>query len=358
MTAEPGADDEPGSHVSAPTARALSVPALSVHGVSRRFGEVTAVDDVSFDVAGSELVALVGPSGCGKSTLLRIIAGLIPTETGQVELAGVVVDDTHTSLPPERRQVGLVFQDHAVFPHLSVAANVGFGVRTGRGRRASRVAEMLDLVGLGGYAQRYPHELSGGERQRIALARALAPGPSLMLLDEPFASLDPNLRAQIRHDVVEILRSTATPAVFVTHDQGEALAIGDRIAVMSAGCIVQIDTPQHVFHAPVDRFVAAFMGEADFLSGDDLRTDLDLADVVGDVMARPDDIEFSVDPDGTAWVTALEFRGSAWSCTLQLASGATVRSTHSHIERVELGTTVSPRLVLGHRLVPITPIVP
>ncbi len=168
--------------------------ALRIDVVSKRFGDTVAVDEVSFELGEHELLALVGPSGCGKSTLLRMIAGLQPTESGSIELGGRIVDDGRRSIPPEARRVGLVFQEHALFPHLTVAGNVAFGVR--HGDRTGRVAEMLELVGLAGYGDRYPHELSGGERQRVALARALAPEPALLLLDEPFASLDPNLRSR------------------------------------------------------------------------------------------------------------------------------------------------------------------
>ncbi len=334
------------------------VAMLRVEGVTKRFGEVTAVGGVSFEVLDDQMLALVGPSGCGKSTLLRMVAGLVPTESGAIELDGVLVDDSHTSLPPELRRIGLVFQEHALFPHLTVDGNVGFGVRASRAERTARVAEMLGLVGLSRYGGRYPHELSGGERQRVALARALAPDPALMLLDEPFASLDPNLRAQIRADIVAILRSTGTPAVFVTHDQAEALAIGDRIAVMDAGRIVQLDDPATVFHRPVDRFVAAFMGEADFVSIAEFRHGF-ATSVDGDppddevLMLRPDDISFDVVCDGSASIVHAEFRGSSWCYTIRLAGGATVRSMRPHIAPVELGSTVDVALVPGHQPVPV-----
>lgn len=332
---------------------------LLVNGVTKHFGDTVAVDDVSFALGDHELLALVGPSGCGKSTLLRLVAGLLSTEVGSVELGGIVVDDGRTVVPPERRRVGLVFQEHALFPHLTVAANIGFGVRSGG--RVERVAEMLDLVGLTGYGARYPHELSGGERQRVALARALAPRPSLLMLDEPFASLDPGLRTRIRDDVAAILRSTGTPAVFVTHDQNEALAIGDRIAVMRSGRIVQIASPEAVFHTPVSRFVGAFMGDADFVDSPDALRDLDgvrAADLDGChaarwVMLRPDDVTFTVDDRGSAVVTAAEFRGSTWCYTLRLVSGAVLRSMRSHLDHVPVGTTVAPALVPGHRPVPV-----
>lgn len=323
---------------------------LRVDHVSKRFEGVTAVDNVSFEMGDHEVLALVGPSGCGKSTLLRILAGLQPTETGTVELGGHVVDDGHRPVPPEGRRVGLVFQEHALFPHLSVADNIGFGVRDGD--RTSRVGYMLELVGLGGYDGRYPHELSGGERQRVALARALAPRPALLLLDEPFASLDPNLRSRVRDDVVAILRSTLTPAILVTHDQKEALAVGDRVAVMQAGRIIQIDTPERVFHAPINCFVAAFMDEANFLPWG-----VAAAEIFGIgapptptaiAMVRPDDITFSVEADGAASVDAAEFRGSTWCYTLRLPSGGTVRSLQPHLERIAVGSRVTPAMRVGH----------
>lgn len=328
--------------------------ALQVDDVSKRFGDTVAVDHVSFELSAHELLALVGPSGCGKSTLLRMLAGLHGTESGSITLGGTVVDDGHRALPPERRRVGLVFQEHALFPHLSVADNVGFGVRDGTTRE--RVAEMLTVVGLAQYGERYPHELSGGERQRVALARALAPRPALMLLDEPFASLDPNLRARVRDDVVRILRSSGTPAVFVTHDQNEALAVGDRVAVMRSGRVVQIGPPEDVFHAPASRFVAAFMGEADFVHRSEAGRLADERWPTDDgalVMVRPDDVTFTVDAAGNARVTGAEFRGSVWNYSLELESGATVHAIRSHLEHVAVGTTVTAVIRPGHRPVAV-----
>jgi iron(III) transport system ATP-binding protein len=326
--------------------------ALGVHQLVKRFGDVEALSDVSLELGNDELLALVGPSGCGKSTLLRIIAGLQRPDAGTVVLDGVTVEDDDTSIPPERRRVGLVFQDHALFPHLSVARNIAFGV--GKGPQADRrVGAMLEIVGLEGFGDRYPHELSGGERQRVALARALAPEPALMLLDEPFASLDPNLRARIRNDVVAILRSTGTPAVFVTHDQPEALAIGDRIAVMRGGRIAQLGSPEQVFHTPTDRFVGAFMGEADFVTAATARAEFGWeasADAADDavVMLRPDDIVISIDDAGTAVVVDEEFRGSTWNYAVQLESGAEIHATRSHLERLHVGATVTATIMPGH----------
>lgn len=326
--------------------------ALRVDRVAKHFDDTQAVDDVSFELADHELLALVGPSGCGKSTLLRMIAGLLPIDAGTIELGGRVVDDGRAVVPPERRHVGLVFQEHALFPHLTVAGNVGFGVRTGNRERT--VADVLEVVGLAGYASRYPHELSGGERQRVALARALAPQPALLLLDEPFASLDPNLRSQVRDDVVAIMRSTGTPAVFVTHDQNEALAVGDRVAVMRAGRIVQVDTPERVFHDPRSRFVAAFMGEASFVPAAIAAAEFGGVGSVPSsangsiVMLRPDDVTFETAAAGSAEVVAAEFRGSSWCYTLRLRSGDEVRSMRSHLDRIDIGTMVEPHVRPGH----------
>jgi len=332
---------------------------LRVHEVCKRFGRTVAVDRVSFDLGEREVLVLVGPSGCGKSTVLRMIAGLHTVDSGEIELGGVTVSSTTASMPPERRGVGLVFQEHALFPHLSVAANVGFGVR--RGDKHAQVDAMLQLVGLAGLGGRYPHELSGGERQRVALARALAPEPHLLLLDEPFASLDPNLRTRLRDDVVAILRATGTPAVFVTHDQGEALAVGDRIAVMRSGSIEQIGTPEDVYHQPVDHFVASFMGEAAFVPVKVVVDNIEgVPPVVGAehddlLMLRPDDVTFEVDDAGAARVTAAEFRGSTWCYRLTLPSSHEVLSMRTHLDRVDVGAAVNPRLRVGHRPVVVKP---
>ena len=324
--------------------------ALSVTDVSKRFGDAVAVDGISFELGDHELLALVGPSGCGKSTLLRMIAGLQPTETGSIELAGRIVDDGRRPAPPEERRVGLVFQEHALFPHLTVADNVGFGVRDGD--RAGRVREMLELVGLTDHGDRYPHELSGGERQRVALARALAPRPALLLLDEPFASLDPNLRSRVRDDVAAILRATRTPAIFVTHTQLDAMAVGDRVAVMESGRIVQLGTPEDVFHSPTSRFVAAFMGEASFLPWGEAASDIAGIGHTGPraalAMIRPDDLTFTCGAHGSAEIVAAEFRGSSWCYTMRLASGGLVKSLRSHLDRIAVGTRVDPSMRPGH----------
>lgn len=331
--------------------------ALQLSGVSKRFGSTIAVDRATIAVAPGERLALVGPSGCGKSTLLRLVAGLHVVGTGTIEISGRVVDDGHrVRLAPEHRHVGLVFQEHALFPHLTVADNVSFGLRR-HPHRARRAAEMLELVGLERYGERFPHELSGGERQRVALARALAPEPALLLLDEPFASLDPNLRTRLRRDVLDILRTANTAAVLVTHDQAEALATGERVAVMHHGSIVQCDDPTSVFHAPATRFVAAFMGEADFLACDDLALiapeQVRRYDAAVSIMVRPDDLAVLPNPATGAVIVDAEFRGSTWCYTVELPSGTHVRSIHSHIAPLRVGDAVTVQLVPGHHPVRI-----
>jgi iron(III) transport system ATP-binding protein len=344
------------------------LPTLEVSGLRKRFGSTQAVDDVGFTVGAHEIVCLVGPSGCGKSTVLRIVAGLQRPDAGQVRLAGRTLDDGTAHVAPERRGIGIVFQDHALFPNLTVGANVAFGLGR-RGRRATkaRVAEMLELVELDGYDGRYPHELSGGERQRVALARALAPEPEVLLLDEPFASLDHNLRIQVRTEVMRILRAAGTPAVFVTHDQLEALAVGDRVVVMRDGRIEQVGPPAAVFHNPTNRFVARFLGEADFVPahvvGDRVDTELGSCALDGppptaapgsELVVRPDDVVFVPAPEGAeeaAVISAAEFQGAWILYDLLLPSGRTVRSRRDHTVQLPVGTPVVA--VLADHVVPV-----
>ncbi len=251
---------------SAPTDAGATSAIVSTAGLVKRFGTVVAIDDVSLDVHRGEILALLGPSGCGKTTFLRLVAGFERPDAGTIRLAGREVAGPEVAVPPEQRRVGMVFQDFALFPHMSVAANVGYGV-TERSQRSPRTVESLELVGLSELGARMPHELSGGQRQRVALARALAPEPSIILLDEPFSSLDATLRAQVRADVRAILRQAGATAVFVTHDQTEALSTADRVAVMDGGRVLQVGTPTELYAEPADLFVANFVGEADIVSG-------------------------------------------------------------------------------------------
>ncbi|HYJ12622.1 MAG TPA: ABC transporter ATP-binding protein [Thermomicrobiales bacterium] len=239
---------------------------LQLRELTKAFGQRVVVDIEALDMVPGELLALLGPSGCGKSTTLRLIAGLERPDHGTIAIGGATVVDDRLVLPPERRQVGLVFQDYALFPHLTVAGNVAYGLPRAE-RSSPRIDALLDLVGLTGFGDRYPRELSGGQQQRVALARALAPSPKLLLLDEPFSSLDPGLRQHLRAEVRRILQHAGTTGLLVTHDQEEALSIADRVAVMLEGQIVQIDTPERIYYAPVSPAVALFIGDANLLDG-------------------------------------------------------------------------------------------
>ena len=257
-------------------------PAISVAGLTKRFNDVVAVCSAAFELPNGELLGVLGPSGCGKTTMLRLLAGFERPDAGSVQIAGRTVVGDGVWIPPERRRVGIVPQDFALFPHLTVGQNVAFGLDRRAAslttlvaarwlRRAplpSRAREMLELVGLADFAERYPHELSGGEAQRVALARALAPAPATVLLDEPFSNLDQNLRVSLRLQLREILRTAETAAVFVTHDREEALSLADRIAVMRNGAIEQLAAPLELYHRPDSRFVATFVGNANILRGE------------------------------------------------------------------------------------------
>ncbi len=338
-----------------------ATPAVEVRGVTRRFGTVTAVDDVSIELHSGEFLTLVGPSGCGKSTLLRMIAGLMEPDSGEILLAGQVVSSPGLWVPPEKRAVGLVFQENTLFPHLTVAGNIGFGLgRRSKSDTAARVAEVLELVELPGYGTRFPHELSGGERQRVALARAIAPEPTVLLLDEPFANLDPNLRAQVRAHTVDILRRAKASALFVTHDQQEAMSVGDRVAVMNQGRVEQVGTPKSVFHLPQSHFVASSLGEAYFLpatySGNgSLHTEAGPCDCPHgmsqtemEIMVRPHDVAFVVDPGGGSVVTSVEFLGAFLLYQVELPSGRRLRCLMPHTAEVDTGTRVRVHLEHGH----------
>ncbi len=244
----------------------MAEPALQIAALTKRFGSMAAVDAIDLTVMPGEFVTLLGPSGCGKTTTLNMIAGFIIPDSGSIRLQGQSVE----ALPPFRRDLGLVFQDYALFPHMSVGENVGFGLRMRRVPRAEigrRVADALDLVQLTGLGERRPSQLSGGQRQRVALARALVVHPAMLLLDEPLSNLDLKLREEMRMEISSLQRRLGIATVFVTHDQGEALTMSDRIAVMREGRIEQIGTPGDIYERPATRFVAQFIGAANLVEG-------------------------------------------------------------------------------------------
>ncbi len=257
------ADAEAVAVMAAPT---RSAPIVELVGVTKRYGEAVALDDVSLRIDAGEFFCLLGPSGCGKTTTLNLIGGFLPLTSGELRIEGRRVND----LPPHKRNVNTVFQSYALFPHLTVEDNVAFGLKMeslpgDEVRR--RVGEYLDLVGLTGFAARYPGQLSGGQAQRVALARALAKRPAVLLLDEPLGALDLKLRKQMQVELSRIHRQVGTTFVFVTHDQGEALSMATRIAVMSAGRVSQVGAPREIYYHPVDRFVADFIGESNLIDG-------------------------------------------------------------------------------------------
>ena len=242
--------------------------ALCLEGVSHAYGDLLALDDIGLSVARGEVVCLLGPSGCGKTTALRIAAGLETLQRGRVTLEGAEVAGKGVNLPPERRSVGLVFQDFALFPHLTVQDNVAFGLRgLSAEARDTRVAETLRQVGMETSASAYPHTLSGGQQQRVALARALAPKPKVMLLDEPFSGLDARLRNQVRDETLHLLKESGAATLMVTHDPEEAMFMADRVALMRAGRIAQMGRPTDLYFAPRDAFVASFFGDVNELQG-------------------------------------------------------------------------------------------
>jgi len=244
------------------------VPRLEIKGVTRVYGGKPVVADVSLTLAAGQVTCLLGPSGCGKSTSLRIIAGVERADAGEVWIDGQQMAGPGLHLPPEQRGIGMMFQDFALFPHLTVAANVGFGLTGDRTAKASRVGELLERVNLTGFAAKHPHQLSGSEQQRVALARALAPRPKVMLMDEPFSGLDNRLRDGIRDTTLQILKEEGTGVVLVTHEPDEAMRMADEIALMRGGRIVQRGAPYNVYNAPVDKAAAAFFSDINVIRGD------------------------------------------------------------------------------------------
>ena len=337
---------------------------VSVTGLSKSYGDVPVLRDVDLRIAPGALVALLGPSGCGKTTLLRTIAGLERHTTGEVRVGERLLAGDGTFIPPERRRVGMVFQDGAVFPHLSVARNVGYGLPRRTPGRDARIADALELVGLAGYGDRTPATLSGGQLQRVALARALAPRPAVILLDEPFSSLDAPLRAELRGEVRRMLTAIDATALFVTHDQEEAFVVGDEVALMLDGRVVQQGPPTLLYEQPASREIAAFIGDANFVpgdaDGDGARTAIgwiplvDAPEGAVEVMVRPERVVAA--PGDAATVDAIEYFGHDAVYRVRLDDGAVLRSrvigapALAPGDRVDLGFTGPPAVAwpAGH----------
>jgi iron(III) transport system ATP-binding protein len=333
-------------------------PVLSLHQISKSFQPgVPVLRDISLQVETGSVVCLLGPSGCGKTTLLRLVAGFEEPDAGEIYLIKRLVSRPGLVVPPEQRHVGMVFQDYALFPHMTVSQNIQFGLfRWPAAWRRTRLTEMLQLVGLEGMAERYPHELSGGQQQRVALARALAPVPQLLLLDEPFSNLDVHLRQQLREEVQAILIEAGITTVLVTHDQEEALSFADILAVINQGQVVQYAPPDEIVRRPCTRFVAQFIGLGDFLKGEMQATCIttELGEVPythvlsprGDgrqveLLVRPEHVQLCNTSHGTAaQVVHASFRGTRKLYTLRLPSGATLGALFPSEVTLRSGETV------------------
>lgn len=331
---------------------------LSCKNVTKRFGSVTAVNNFSLTLEQGELISLLGPSGCGKTTLLRLLAGFVYPEEGEIEISGKKVNSKNLNVPPEKRGLGMVFQDYALFPHLTVEKNIQFGLKNGD--KNGTAQKYMSLLGLEGLESRMPSELSGGQQQRVALARALAPGADVLLLDEPFSNLDASLRVEVREEILDILKSNNISTIFVTHDQEEAFFMGDRVAVMKDGELEQIGSAYEVYHAPYSRFIAEFVGTADFLSvysvlgkASTILGDFDPPASIAnqdelEIMVRPDDVAISLSGECTATIISSAFQGDSYLYRILLDSGQVIHCSEHHALRFEPGAKVSVSIAPHH----------
>lgn len=333
---------------------------LVVDSVVVSYGDTQIINKVSFTLMAGQIGCLLGPSGCGKSTLLRAIAGFEMLKQGSIEMDGKTLSSVDHQISPEARQIGMVFQDIALFPHLTIAENVAFGIQHwSKVDREERVTYLLELIGLSGFEERYPHSLSGGQQQRVALARAMAPKPKLLLMDEPFSGLDAKLREELVPDIRAILKQEDMSAILVTHDQLEAFAMADLVAVMYRGAIHQYGSAYQIYHRPETRFVASFIGHGDFLASivcGNTCVKSDLGEIVGhsdhgfqpgdqvDLLVRPDDILHDDSSDFTGLIVSKWFRGSHFLYRVKLPSNKVVycfaSSHHNHSIGQEIGLSI------------------
>jgi iron(III) transport system ATP-binding protein len=341
-------------------------PILRLHEITKMYGEEMVVKDLSLSVYEGEVLTLLGPSGCGKTTTLRLLAGLDRPTSGTIYLGETCIASDETFVSAEKRDIGLVFQDFALFPHLTIAENIAFGLSNlVTDEKERRVNELLDLIDLPEFRDRMPDQLSGGQQQRVALARALAPKPSILLLDEPFSNLDVRLRIEMREEIRRILKTTGVTAISVTHDQEEALSIGDRVAVMNDGHVEQVDRPEVVFQHPQSRFIAEFLGQANFLSGriydTHIKTGIGVLetncidgyrDEEIDILVRPDDLRAvpTTQEDSNGYVIHRQYSGSSFIYRIRLTNGNVVHCLHNHTERHEINTPVRVDLIANHTL--------
>lgn len=345
----------------------MSTPLLEIDQIECRYDDQTVVQDLSFAIDQVGVSCLLGPSGCGKTTALRAIAGFEPVHAGEIRRDGKIISRAGMVLPPEQRGFGMVFQDFALFPHLTVSDNVCFGLRKQTSRQRQQTCDsLLELLDMSGFQDRYPHELSGGQQQRIALARALAPKPGLILMDEPFSSLDVDLRERLARDIHDVLIEQGTAGIVVTHDQNEAFAMGDKIGVMYQGKLQQWDSPYALYHEPKTRFVADFIGQGRFLKGtvrDEFSIDTEIGPIRRparpdrpqckpgdsvDVLLRPDDVVYDKDSTMTATVSKRAFQGAEILYTLELATGTSLLSLLPSHQNFNIGDQINIRLDTEH----------
>ncbi len=341
-----------------------SAPFLHINQVNVAYNDQLVVDNVSFSLAEGELACLLGPSGCGKTTILRAISGFQTLNAGSINLGGQKLCDTSHDLVPEKRNVGMVFQDHALFPHLSIYDNVSFGLKnSSKAEKKERVSDLLNLVGMIEHIGKYPHELSGGQSQRVALARAIAPQPKLLLMDEPFSNLDTELRESLGYEVRELLKELNMTAIMVTHDQHDAFALGDRVGVMSQGKLMQWDSSFNLYHAPNNRFVANFIGDGIFVEGhmiDDNVVITPFGEIRGetvnqkfvgqdiDLLLRPDDVKYDNNSAVRGKIIRKAFKGAQTLYTIRHESGNTLMSLASSHDDYEIGDNIGLRIDADH----------
>lgn len=340
---------------------------LTVANLTLSFADKTILKNISFPLERGEIACLLGASGCGKTTILRAIAGFERPQTGTITLNQRTLSDSHCFIPPHQRNIGMVFQDYALFPHLTVAQNIAFGIRRlPKNQQKTRINELLEHIRLNGFADRYPHELSGGQQQRVALARALAPKPELILLDEPFSNLDTDLRTQLSQELRDILKQQNIHAIIVTHDQNEAFTLADKIGFIHQGCLQQWGTPHELYHHPSTSQVATALGEGTLIPANIIDSEhIAIADTIHSttfsgslkpqssvqLLIRPQQIIASADSPVHAKLIQSDFRGSHYRCRLALGNGITVAADFPTLPETESDGTIGIRLLLDHPII-------
>ncbi len=344
----------------------MQSPYLSVENIQASYAQSDNVlNGVSFELSEGDLACLVGPSGCGKTTILRAISGFHPIKNGEIRLDGITLSTPTSSIAPEKREIGMVFQDHALFPHMTVAENIGFGINRSmsKAQKKDRIEEMLSLVGLGSLASAFPHEISGGQSQRTALARAIAPRPKLLLMDEPFSNLDSSLRESLGHEIHDLLKEAEMTSIMVTHDQFDAFALADKIGVVSSGIVQQWGSAFDLYHAPSNRFVADFIGEGGFIPGQ-VNGDNSVSTEIGNIngklvnpvnrgddvalLIRPDDVVY--DPNGSfsGTITRKAFRGAHTLYKITVGDSHSLLSLIPSHDDFEVGETITLNIQADH----------